>query len=44
MIKAAKTFMERDIGRMPVIKNKKLVGIIDRYDIIRACRRAMIVG
>ena len=44
MVKAAKIFMEREIGRMPVLKDKKLVGIIDRYDIIRACRRAMIVG
>ena len=44
MVKAAKIFMEREIGRLPVLKNKKLVGIIDRYDVIRACRRPMIVG
>ncbi|MDI6897993.1 CBS domain-containing protein [Methanocella conradii] len=36
--KAAKIFMERDIGRVPVVKNGKLAGIIDRYDVIRACR------
>lgn len=36
--KAAKIFMERDIGRVPVVKDGKLVGIIDRYDVIRACR------
>jgi CBS domain-containing protein len=44
MVKAARIFLERDIGRIPVVKDKKLVGIIDRYDIIRACRRPMIVG
>jgi CBS domain-containing protein len=36
--KAAKIFMERNIGRVPVIKDKKLTGIIDRYDVIGACR------
>lgn len=44
MIEAAKIFLDRDIGRIPVVKNKKLVGIIDRFDVIRACRRPMIVG
>ncbi|HTY90405.1 MAG TPA: CBS domain-containing protein [Methanocella sp.] len=38
MSKAAKIFMERNIGRVPVVKDNKLVGIIDRYDVIRACR------
>ncbi len=36
--KVAKIFMERNIGRVPVIKNERLTGIIDRYDVIRACR------
>jgi CBS domain-containing protein len=30
--------MERNIGRVPVVKNDKLTGIVDRYDVIRACR------
>jgi CBS domain-containing protein len=36
--KAAKIFMERNIGRVPVVKDDKLTGIVDRYDVIRACR------
>lgn len=35
---AAKIFKERNIGRVPVVSKNKLVGIIDRYDVIRACR------
>jgi CBS domain-containing protein len=38
ILKAARIFMEHNIGRVPVVKNNKLAGIIDRYDIIRACR------
>jgi CBS domain-containing protein len=38
MKKAAEVFMERDIGRVPVIKDNRLAGIIDRFDVIRACR------
>lgn len=36
--KAAKIFMERNIGRVPVVKNNVLVGIVDRFDVIKACR------
>lgn len=36
--KAAKIFIEHNIGRVPVVKNDKLTGIVDRYDVIRACR------
>jgi CBS domain-containing protein len=36
--KAAKIFMERNIGRVPVVRNNRLVGIIDRFDVIKACR------
>jgi CBS domain-containing protein len=36
--KAAKIFMERNIGRVPVVNNNKLVGIVDRFDVIKACR------
>ncbi len=36
--KAAKIFMERNIGRVPVVRNNILVGIIDRFDVIKACR------
>jgi len=35
---AAKIFMDRNIGRVPVVSNNKLSGIIDRYDVIKACR------
>jgi CBS domain-containing protein len=38
VLKAAKIFMEHNIGRVPVVKNNRLVGIIDRYDVIRTCR------
>lgn len=37
--KVAKIFIEHNIGRVPVVKNNRLVGIIDRYDVIRACRK-----
>jgi CBS domain-containing protein len=33
---AAELMFKYDIGRIPVVRNSKLVGIIDRYDIIRA--------
>jgi CBS domain-containing protein len=36
--RAAKIFMERNIGRVPVVRNNRLVGIIDRFDVIKACR------
>ena len=36
--KVAKIFMDRKIGRVPVVRNNVLVGIIDRFDIIKACR------
>ncbi len=36
--KVAKIFMEHNIGRVPVVRNNKLVGIIDRFDVIKACR------
>ncbi len=36
--KAAKIFMEHNIGRVPVVRNNILVGIIDRFDVIKACR------
>lgn len=36
--KAARIFMDRSIGRVPVVNGGKLTGIIDRYDIIKACR------
>jgi len=35
---AAKIFTERNIGRVPVLYKNKLAGIIDRFDIIRACK------
>ncbi|MCD1294435.1 CBS domain-containing protein [Methanocella sp. CWC-04] len=41
--KVAKIFIERNIGRVPVVRDNKIVGIIDRFDIIRACRRPMLV-
>jgi len=33
---AAKIMLDRDIGRISAVDNGKLVGIIDRYDIIKA--------
>lgn len=36
--KVAKIFMDHNIGRVPVVSNNKLTGIIDRYDVIKACR------
>lgn len=33
---AAELMFKYDIGRIPVVKNSKLVGIVNRYDIIRA--------
>ncbi|MEM2934012.1 MAG: CBS domain-containing protein [Methanocellales archaeon] len=33
---AAELMFKYDIGRIPVVRNSKLVGIVDRYDIIRA--------
>lgn len=41
--KVARIFLERNIGRVPVVNNGRLVGIVDRYDVITACRRPMIV-
>ncbi len=37
--KAAKLMNKHDIDRLPVVKNNKLVGIITRWDIIRALER-----
>lgn len=31
---AAKVIKNHDIGRLPVIRNEKLIGIVDREDII----------
>ena len=33
---AAKTMLDREIGRISVVDDGKLVGIIDRYDVIKA--------
>ncbi|WP_424359116.1 CBS domain-containing protein [Methanocella sp. MCL-LM] len=41
--KAAGIFSERGIGRLPVVKNNKLTGIVDRYDILKVCRRLLTV-
>lgn len=41
--KAARIFTERQIGRLPVVKNGKLSGIVDRYDILSLCRRLVTV-
>ncbi|OPY28071.1 MAG: Inosine-5'-monophosphate dehydrogenase [Methanocella sp. PtaU1.Bin125] len=41
--KAARIFMERQIGRLPVVKNNRLTGIVDRYDILSLCRRLVAV-
>lgn len=39
MSTAARVFVERDIGRVPVTDNDRLAGIIDRFDVIAACRK-----
>jgi CBS domain-containing protein len=41
--KAARIFIERQIGRLPVLKDGKLSGIVDRYDILSLCRRLVSV-
>lgn len=41
--KAAGIFKERVIGRLPVVKNGKLTGIVDRYDILGVCRRLVTI-
>jgi len=41
--KVATIFSSRGIGRLPVVKDKKLAGIVDRYDVLRVCRRLMAV-
>jgi CBS domain-containing protein len=33
---AAETMLDREIGRISVVDDGKLVGIIDRYDVIKA--------
>ena len=40
---AAEIFRDKGIGRLPVLQNKKMTGIIDRYDILKVCRRLMAV-
>ena len=40
---AAKTFFDRDIGRMPVTANGRLSGIVDRYDVLKVCGRLVTV-
>ncbi|HEY3273016.1 MAG TPA: CBS domain-containing protein [Methanocella sp.] len=42
-LKAARIFTERQIGRLPVVKNGRLTGIVDRYDVLSTCRRLMTV-
>lgn len=37
--KAAKLMNKHDVDRLPVVKNNKLVGIITRWDIIRALEK-----
>ncbi len=41
--KAARIFTERKIGRLPALKDGKLTGIVDRYDILSLCRRLVAV-
>ena len=38
MKNVAKIFLERNIGRVPVIEDGRIAGIVDRFDVIRACR------
>lgn len=40
---AAAIFRDKAIGRLPVIRNNKLIGIVDRYDILKVCRRLLAV-
>ena len=35
---AARIFTERQIGRLPVVRNGRLTGIVDRYDVLSTCR------
>jgi CBS domain-containing protein len=41
--KAARIFTERQIGRLPVLKDGRLTGIVDRYDVLATCRRLVTV-
>lgn len=41
--KAARIFMERQIGRLPVVRNGRLTGIVDRYDVLKVCRGVVAV-
>lgn len=40
---AAKIFRGRQIGRLPVLKGGRLSGIVDRYDVLKVCRRLVAV-
>ncbi len=42
--RVAKIFMERNIGRVPVVRGNVLVGIVDRYDVLKACARVQEVS
>lgn len=37
---AAEKMKDRDVGRLPVTKRKKVIGIVDRYDILEALSEA----
>lgn len=41
MKKAALLFKERNIGRVPVLRDGKLAGIVDRHDVIKSCKKVM---
>ena len=41
--KAAQIFAGRGISRMPVLKDGRLSGIIDRYDVLKVCRRLVAI-
>jgi CBS domain-containing protein len=41
--RSAEIFSDRAIGRLPVLKNNKLTGIVDRYDILKVCRRLLAI-